>query len=457
MQRLLPKRLTALFLASFSVSGLAIFLAWIASEDAHEPAPLGTEIVSAAPILKPEKTAAQPQAVTGRGVEALDLLAARARDVVPRLERALDDFTRDASLKAEAGADEVPPIVPAALEAPGESHAAAPAPEPYWKSPLDLVPFESVPIEASESEGTKVAVVPPAPSELAKPRDPAVPADYLVGVDLAGQRHPLAGLPDVEAAVVVFLGIDCDESNRIVPQLNRMADAYRRKQVPFFAVLVDATRAAVEAWHSSNVLTFPLLFDGTGELRRRLEPSHVPHAFLVGRDGEVAYSGRIDDPPTEGPLKLTGRQHYLADAIRSVIKHEPVQSPSSEPSGTKLASLVSVISWSEVTYAEHIEPLLQAHCADCHNAALDAPFALLSYENAREHASAILEATESRMMPPKGNKASAVVAGRRALSDQEILLIARWVAEGTPRGERQPVPVPPLAIEDAAAAVEPQD
>ena len=53
-----------------------------------------------------------------------------------------------------------------------------------------------------------------------------------------------------------------------------------------------------------------------------------------------------------------------------------------------------------VTYAQQIGPVLLERCASCHRPGEAAPFPLLTYEDARQHAAQIVRVTELRFMPP---------------------------------------------------------
>src|SRR5690606_30215231 len=54
----------------------------------------------------------------------------------------------------------------------------------------------------------------------------------------------------------------------------------------------------------------------------------------------------------------------------------------------------------DVTYWEHVAPLLTEHCGSCHRAGGAAPFDLTTYESAKTWAPASVAAMQSRTMPP---------------------------------------------------------
>ena len=91
------------------------------------------------------------------------------------------------------------------------------------------------------------------------------------------------------------------------------------------------------------------------------------------------------------------------------------------------------------TYSEHVAPILNQYCIECHRAGESGPFPLTSYDDARKHASQIGKVTQSRYMPPwPPEPGFGDFIGARRLSDAQLKTIAQWVASGSPRGPERP-------------------
>jgi hypothetical protein len=98
----------------------------------------------------------------------------------------------------------------------------------------------------------------------------------------------------------------------------------------------------------------------------------------------------------------------------------------------------------EVTFAEHVAPILYNHCARCHRVGEAGPFPLLSYKDAATHAMLIKAATQARYMPPwPADPTYRHFADENVLTEEQIALIARWVEQGAPRGNPEKEPKPP--------------
>jgi hypothetical protein len=101
-----------------------------------------------------------------------------------------------------------------------------------------------------------------------------------------------------------------------------------------------------------------------------------------------------------------------------------------------------------VTFSQHVAPILFANCTTCHRPGEAAPFQLMSYRDARPLAKAIAAATASRVMPPwKAASGDIEFANARRLTDAEIDVIQRWVADGAPEGDAKLMPALPRFTE----------
>jgi hypothetical protein len=97
-----------------------------------------------------------------------------------------------------------------------------------------------------------------------------------------------------------------------------------------------------------------------------------------------------------------------------------------------------------VTYSEHVAPIIYKHCSGCHRPGEAGPFPLLSYIDASSRAKLIKYVTTTRFMPPWPADAGYVhFIDEKVLSKKEIAIIAKWVDEGAPEGDRAKAPAAP--------------
>ena len=93
------------------------------------------------------------------------------------------------------------------------------------------------------------------------------------------------------------------------------------------------------------------------------------------------------------------------------------------------------------TFSNEVVRILQQHCQTCHREGDIAPFALMTYADARPRAALIKFMTETRQMPPwKPADGCGEFRDERRLSDDEIDTIEKWVAAGAPEGNPSQLP-----------------
>jgi mono/diheme cytochrome c family protein len=109
-----------------------------------------------------------------------------------------------------------------------------------------------------------------------------------------------------------------------------------------------------------------------------------------------------------------------------------------------LASFTMASAYSaEVTFHRQVEPILQAHCQECHRAGEAAPMSLVTYKEARPWAASIHEAVVSKKMPPWfADPAHGNFQNDRRLSEEDIATLSAWARTGAKEGDPKDAPKP---------------
>jgi len=98
----------------------------------------------------------------------------------------------------------------------------------------------------------------------------------------------------------------------------------------------------------------------------------------------------------------------------------------------------------QVTYSEHIAPILQAKCQQCHRPGQIAPMSLASYAEAAPFAKAIQTSVAIGNMPPFYAAGPAgYFKDDIRLSEEEKRLLFAWADGGAPEGDPALLPEPP--------------
>ncbi|MDB5236704.1 MAG: hypothetical protein JWR44_3697, partial [Hymenobacter sp.] len=97
----------------------------------------------------------------------------------------------------------------------------------------------------------------------------------------------------------------------------------------------------------------------------------------------------------------------------------------------------------QVTFSQHIAPLVYQHCTSCHRTGEVAPFPLTNYAEVVSHGLTIKYVTGTRYMPPwKPDPSYRHYLDENTLSNTEIQQIRDWVDNGMPQGN--PALTPPV-------------
>jgi hypothetical protein len=98
----------------------------------------------------------------------------------------------------------------------------------------------------------------------------------------------------------------------------------------------------------------------------------------------------------------------------------------------------------QVSFAEHVAPIVFSKCVTCHRPGEVGPFSLLTYEDVRKRGKMIQAVTEKRSMPPwHPAPGHGEFRNEMRLSDEQIAVIKRWVETGMAAGDPKKLPQAP--------------
>ncbi len=232
------------------------------------------------------------------------------------------------------------------------------------------------------------------------------------------------------------------------PTCSALADDYRAKGVAVYGVHSDpdVTPEAAAAHAEEYSLTFPMLLDPFQDLAGQVGVQVTPEAAVLDADGQVLYRGRIDDRynPGDGKRRATAQTPELRHALDAVLAGRTPAVTETEGYGCPLPDPRIVADGGEITFTEHVAPILWKRCAGCHRPGEVGPFSLLTYKDASRRASFIKDITESRRMPPwKPVPGFGTFRNENRLSRRELAILAAWADTGAPEGAPDALPEPP--------------
>ncbi|HWA96903.1 MAG TPA: redoxin domain-containing protein, partial [Pirellulales bacterium] len=261
--------------------------------------------------------------------------------------------------------------------------------------------------------------------------------------DVDGAPHPIEVAPGEQLLVVVFLGTECPLARLYVPRLNELHRRYGSRGVRFLAIdsLEHDHAERVRAFAAQHQLEFPIAKDQGTTIADALRATRTPEVVVLDAQQRVRYRGRIDDQYRVGRHRSQATEHDLRRAIDELLAGKEVSVPEIEASGCLIPRRKPAPAASRWTYAEHIAPLINSHCATCHAAGRVGPMPLDSFEQVAAWASTIDEVVAARRMPPwHADRQFGRFANDLSLDDWQREMLRRWIAEGCPRGNVEPLP-----------------
>ncbi|TWT99252.1 Thiol-disulfide oxidoreductase ResA [Botrimarina colliarenosi] len=261
--------------------------------------------------------------------------------------------------------------------------------------------------------------------------------------DAYGQQRSLSDYGAADAIVVVFLGVECPLAKLYGPRLAAIAADYADRNVTVIGVNANRQDSLTElaAYGRRSGIEFPLLKDNHAEAAELFGATRTPEAFVLDRQRVVRYQGRIDDQYDVGAVRKAPSQRFVREALDAVLDDQDVPTPETRAVGCVIGRPREPDADAAVTYSEHVAPILERHCVECHRDGEIAPFVLRGYEEVAGWADTIAEVVRDQRMPPwHANPAHGDFANARLLSAEEKQTLYDWADAGAPEGDPAKLP-----------------
>jgi thiol-disulfide isomerase/thioredoxin len=255
-----------------------------------------------------------------------------------------------------------------------------------------------------------------------------------------------------KAFVLVFTNTTCPVVQRYLPALKAMDKEYRGQGVQFLAINVGEEDSIVgmAAQAVKYRVEFPFVKDFDGTCARAVGARRTPEVVVLDGQRTLRYRGRIDDQYRLGGTKANPGRRDLKEAIADVLAGRNVRVKETPVDGCLITFPEARKPKMTITYAEHVAPLIQKHCQECHRPDTPAPFSLLTYKQVVSKGETIAEVVAEQRMPPwYASPEFRHFVNRRGLTPAERDLIVQWVRAGMPLGDESKLPKPkPVVNQD---------
>ncbi len=269
--------------------------------------------------------------------------------------------------------------------------------------------------------------------------------------DIRYLPRSLADFKDKKAFVLAFTTNGCPLAERYLSVLQRLEKDFRSKGVQFLAINVGADDSILDLASQAveHEIEFPFVKDWDGSCARKLGITRTPTVVILDDKYALLYRGRIDDQYRLSGNRKEPSREDLREAIGEFLAGKQISVTETAVDGCLISRPAPVKPGKDITYSEHIAPLLQKHCVECHQKDAVAPFSLENYKQVVARADTIAEVVQEGRMPPWfASPKFGHFVNQRGLSTQERELISTWVRGGSPAGDESKLTTRPEAKSD---------
>lgn len=262
--------------------------------------------------------------------------------------------------------------------------------------------------------------------------------------DIRYVPRSLADFAESKAVVLVFTNTTCPLAQKYWPKLQRLHEEYREQGVQFLSVNAapDDEIAEIAQQAIDFGVEFPLVKDVGGSCVLALGVQRTPEAVVLDAERRIVYRGRIDDQLRLGGERPAATTDDLKRALDDVLAGRAVAVAETPVDGCLITLPKFEPPAEPVKFYEHVLPIVQQHCAECHHAGGPAPFALTTLDEVAGQAEMIAEVVAERRMPPWHAGRQHKFVNERGLSAAERDTIVAWTKTGRTAGDESKAPPP---------------
>lgn len=133
-----------------------------------------------------------------------------------------------------------------------------------------------------------------------------------------GKEYRLSdALNNSKFVVVMFWSVQCPFVQAYTERINTLTDEYSSKGIAFWGINSNSTESMdeVKAHAEEKGYPFPMLKDVNNVVADMLGATRTPEVFLINKDREILYHGRIDDNRVETKITSSDLRHALDDVL----------------------------------------------------------------------------------------------------------------------------------------------
>jgi len=141
-----------------------------------------------------------------------------------------------------------------------------------------------------------------------------------------------------QVSVWIFFSPECPMCQNYAPILEVLSETFAGK-VQFIGIIpgIAYTRKEIESYRNTYQISFPLVVDSAFKLSNTIMATVTPEVFVINKNGQLAYSGAIDNWLYDlGKKRRAPTEYFLKDALEAVIAGKSVAKPKTTAKGCRI-------------------------------------------------------------------------------------------------------------------------
>jgi hypothetical protein len=261
-----------------------------------------------------------------------------------------------------------------------------------------------------------------------------------------------------KSQVFCFLGCECPVARFYATRLASLYREYNQQGIDFVGVMSNRhdSKEDVIRFATELSIPFPLILDSDQQIAKSLNASRTAEIVVLDSQSSIVYRGRVDDQMSPGVKRAAAKNEELRDLLAGITSGKKLSLPNTTPVGCLITFDRKLESTSDVSYCKDVAPIFYKHCYECHRAGDIGPFDIADFDEVKGWAEMIGEVVANRRMPPWHASAGHVpLRNQRSMQPDELETIQRWVAAGSPYGNKADLPELPSLRQGWLLAREP--
>ena len=159
---------------------------------------------------------------------------------------------------------------------------------------------------------------------------------FLLSLSTVKVKGQIAEPKEKYLNVIVFADTECPITQSYMPELKKMSEEYRSKNVHFKSVfpVYTVTDPEIKNFLKKYDIVFPGYADKEHRIVRKYHAKVMPEVVLIDANGQVLYQGAIDNWYAGlGRNRPKPTEFYLRNAIEATLNGNLIQTKKTEAIG----------------------------------------------------------------------------------------------------------------------------